>query len=233
MTWIKLDDQVTEHPKTAGLSCEAWTLWIHGLTYCSRNLTDGVIPKPYLPRLSPVRRVKKATQELVDAGLWVDEGARIQVHNYVKWQRSKSQIESEKESSHARQKASRERRKASNGADSDDPVAVDVAARHERLSRPCRGDVTPPDTDTDTDSGNTLQRDSVEVSDHLAGKARGIVAQVRSRAAQTATAGDLDVIVGQAAARVGRLLEEHPDAPDKVVVAHLLGEGNNLRHYRR
>jgi hypothetical protein len=210
MTWIKLDDQVTEHPKTAGLSCEAWTLWIHGLTYCSRNLTDGVIPKPYLPRLSPVRRVKKATQELLDAGLWVDE-----------------------ESSHARQKASRERRKASNGADSADPVAVDVAARHERLSRPCRGDVTPPDTDTDTDSGYTLQRDSVGVSDHLAGKARGIVAQVRSRAAQTATAGDLDVIVEQAAARVGRLLEEHPDAPDKVVVAHLLGEGNNLRHYRR
>jgi hypothetical protein len=41
------------------------------------------------------------------------------------------------------------------------------------------------------------------------------------------------VIVEQAAARVGRLLEEHPDAPDKVVVAHLLGEGNNLRHYRR
>jgi len=231
MTWIKLDDQVTEHPKTAGLSCEAWTLWIHGLTYCSRNLTDGEIPKPYLPRLSPVRRVKKATQELLDAGLWVDEGARIQVHNYVKWQRSKSQIESDKESSHARQKASRERRKASNGAESDDPVAVDVAPRHEPSSRSCRGDVTPPDTDTD--SGYTLQRDSVGGGDHLAGKARAIVAQVRSRTAQTATAGDVDLIVAKAAARVGRLLEEHPDAPDKVVVAHLLGEGNNLRHYRR
>ena len=233
MTWIKLDDQVTEHPKTAGLSCEAWTLWIHGLTYCSRNLTDGEIPKPYLPRLSPVRRVKKATQELVDAGLWVDEGARIQVHNYVKWQRSKSQIEYDKESSHARQKASRERRKASNGADSADPVAVDVAARHEPSSRSCRGDVTPPDTETDTDSGYTLQRDSGEGGERLAGKARAIVAQVRTRAAQTATAGDVDVIVAKAAARVGQLLQDHPDAPDQVVVAHLLGEGNNLRHYRR
>ncbi len=233
MTWIKLDDQVTEHPKTAGLSCEAWTLWIHGLTYCSRNLTDGEIPKPYLPRLSPVRRVKKATQELVDAGLWVDEGARIQVHNYVKWQRSKSQIEYDKESAHARQKASRERRKASNGADSADRVAVDVAARHEPSSRSCRGDVTPPDTETDTDSGYTLQRDSGEGGERLAGKARGIVAQVRTRAAQTATAGDVDVIVAKAAARVGQLLQDHPDAPDQVVVAHLLGEGNNLRHYRR
>jgi hypothetical protein len=233
MTWIKLDDQVTEHPKTAGLSCEAWTLWIHGLTYCSRNLTDGEIPKAFLPRLSPVRRVKKATQELVDAGLWIDEGARIHVHNYVKWQRSKSQIESDKESAHARQKASRERRKASTGADSADPVAVDVAARHERLSRPCRGDVTPPDTDTDTDSGNTLQRDSVGVGPRLTGKARAIVAQVRSRAAQTATGGDVDLIVDQASARVAGLLEEYPDAPDQVVVAHLLGEGNNLRHYRR
>jgi hypothetical protein len=155
------------------------------------------------------------------------------VHNYVKWQRSKSQIEYDKESSHARQKASRERRKASNGADSADRVAVDVAARHEPSSRSCRGDVTPPDTDTDTDSGYTLQRDSGEGGERLAGKARAIVAQVRTRAAQTATAGDVDVIVAKAAARVGQLLQDHPDAPDQVVVAHLLGEGNNLRHYRR
>jgi hypothetical protein len=233
MTWIKLDDQVTEHPKTAGLSSEAWTLWIHGLTYCSRNLTDGEIPKAFLPRLSPVRRVKKATQELVDAGLWVDEGARILVHNYVKWQRSKSQIESEKESAHARQKASRERRKASTGADSADPVAVMSRRDTDPLSRPCRGDVTPPDTETDTDSGYTLQRDSVGVDPHLAGKARAIVAQVRTQATQTASRSDVDVIVGQAAAKIGQILEEYPDAPDRVVVGYLLGQGNNLRHYRR
>lgn len=67
---------------------------------------------------------------------------------------------------------------------------------------------------------------------HDAGKARAIVAQVRT-AASSANRKDVDALVGQAAARVGQLLEDHPDAPDLVVVAHLLGQGNNLRHYRR
>ncbi len=53
------------------------------------------------------------------------------------------------------------------------------------------------------------------------------------QATQTASRSDVDVIVGQAAAKIGQILEDYPDAPDQVVVGYLLGQGNNLRHYRR
>lgn len=79
MTWIKIDDTVTEHPKCVALSSHAWTLWLHGLTYCSRNLTDGEIPGVMLPRLSGVPQPKKVAGELVKAGLWheADGGYRL------------------------------------------------------------------------------------------------------------------------------------------------------------
>ena len=234
MTWVKINDQVTEHPKCVSLSCEAWTLWLHGLTYCSRNLTDGTIPDAILSRLSPCRRPREAAAELVVAGLWERIENAHHVHDYEKHQRTKAEIDDAKASAIERQKRSRERRQASNGADSSDPVAV-MSQRDTGVSHtPRHTPVTAPDTDTDTDtdSGNTYLKDAVGVGDHDAGKARAIVAQVRT-AASSAGRSDVDALVGRAAARVGKLLEEHPDAPDLVVVAHLLGQGNNLRHYRR
>lgn len=234
MTWIKVDDQVTEHPKAVSLSCEAWTLWLHGLTYCSRNLTDGTIPDAILSRLSPCRRPRKAAAELVAAGLWERIENAHHVHDYEKHQRTKAEILDAKSAASARQKASRERRLANAGADSSDRVAV-MSQRDKGVSHaPRHAPVTAPDTetDTDTDSGNTFLRDAVGVGEHVTGKARAIVAQVRT-AATSADRSDVDALVGRAAARVGQLLEEHPDAPDQVVVAHLLGQGNNLRHYRR
>jgi hypothetical protein len=234
MTWVKIDDQVTEHPKCVSLSCEAWTLWLHGLTYCSRNLTDGTIPDAILSRLSPCRRPRKAAAELVAAGLWERIENAHHVHDYEKHQRTKAEIDDAKASAIERQKRSRERRQASNGGDSSDPVAV-MSQRDTSVSHtPRHSPVTAPDTDTDTDtdSGNTYLKDAVGVGDHDAGKARAIVAQVRT-AASSAGRSDVDALVGRAAARVGKLLEEHPDAPDLVVVGHLLGQGNNLSHYRR
>jgi len=234
MTWFRLDDQVTEHPKTAGLSCEAWTLWVHGLAYCSRNLTDGEIPKALLPRLSPVRRVKKATAELVDADLWSDEGARILVTNYVKWQRSKSQVESDKSAAKERQKRSRTRRDPNTGAESSESVAQMSRRDRDRDETHCHSDVTPPDTDTDTDSGYTLQSDARGVGGHDAGRARALMAQVRTRLAQTKAKAEVDDLMADAGRRVGTLLEDYPDAPDQVLVAYLCGEGGqNIRHYRR
>lgn len=234
MTWVKIDDQVTEHPKCVSLSCEAWTLWLHGLTYCSRNLTDGTIPDAILSRLSPCRRPRKAAAELVAAGLWERIENAHHVHDYEKHQRTKAEINDAKASAIERQKRSRERRQASNGGDSSDSVAV-MSQRDTSVSHtPRHSPVTAPDTDTDTDtdSGNTVLKDARGSGGHDAGKARAIVAQVRT-AASSANRSDVDALVGQAAARVGQLLEDHPDAPDLAVVAHLLWQGNNLRHYRR
>ena len=103
MTWVKIDDAITEHPKCVNLSPAAWTLWIHGLTYCSRNLTDGFIPAAFLSRLSPVPRPKSSALELVEAGLWHKNGDGFEVHNYCQHQRTRADVEAERVKARERQ----------------------------------------------------------------------------------------------------------------------------------
>ena len=110
MTWVKVDDLITEHEKCVGLSDAAWTLWLHGLLYCSRNLTDGRIPAAMLPRLSAVKNPRKAAGELVSAGLWDERDGAWWVHDYLDHQRSKAQVEAEREAAAERQRKARERR---------------------------------------------------------------------------------------------------------------------------
>lgn len=110
MTWVKVDDLITEHEKCVGLSADAWCLWLHGLTYCSRNLTDGRIPKPMLPRLTSLAKPAKAAAELVEAGLWDEQAKWYEVHDYLEHQRSKAQVEADREAAAERQRKARERR---------------------------------------------------------------------------------------------------------------------------
>jgi len=44
MPWIKIDDHYDEHPKFAKAGPLGMALWLSGLAYCNRNLTDGFIP---------------------------------------------------------------------------------------------------------------------------------------------------------------------------------------------
>lgn len=113
MTWVKVDDLITEHEKCVGLSSDAWCLWLHGLTYCSRNLTDGRIPEAMLHRLSAVKNPKKAAQELIDAGLWDKAPKAYLVHDYLEHQRSKAQVEADREAANERQRRAREKRRES------------------------------------------------------------------------------------------------------------------------
>lgn len=115
MTWIKLDDSVTEHPKCVGLSPAAWTLWLHGLTYCSRNLTDGRIPAAMLPRLSAVPNPAKAADALVDAGLWHKTDSGWEVHDYLEHQRSGADVEADRAAARNRKQASRARQRERHG----------------------------------------------------------------------------------------------------------------------
>ena len=44
MVWVKIDDHYDEHPKIAQAGPLCVALWLAGLAYCNRNLTDGFIP---------------------------------------------------------------------------------------------------------------------------------------------------------------------------------------------
>lgn len=44
MTWFKLDDGFYDHPKVADLPNAAVGLWVKAAVWCSKHLTDGVVP---------------------------------------------------------------------------------------------------------------------------------------------------------------------------------------------
>lgn len=120
MAWIQIDDHFDEHPKLQQVGPLAWGVWLAGLAYCNRNLTDGFIPWTKARSLASfdvveddgklwgLSRSSGMVGEdidaewviglLIDAGLWeeVDNGrGRVdgyQVHDYKDWQRSKAEI---------------------------------------------------------------------------------------------------------------------------------------------
>lgn len=135
MTWVKVDDGFPEHPKALAAGPLGLALWLCGLCYASRQLTDGFIPEGALRRLSDVPQAARHADRLVEVGLWerVEGGWRI--HDYDDHQRTREQVETEREAARDRQRRSRERRGVSQR---------DASVSHSR--------VTQPETETETDS---------------------------------------------------------------------------------
>ncbi len=234
MTWIKLDDTIGEHPRFADLSPQAFTLWVLGLCYSSRNRTDGVIPDAIIPRLSNVRNPRRYADELVAAGLWqrddTDPTSTV-IRNYLEHQRSREQIERETLSGRERKRRSRDR----NSRRAADPV--DVSRRDSGVTVPDgHAPVTPTETETETETEFYLrdvsQTEPLPAADRDTPRRRRIIAQVRGELARHPDH-DRGAILADALTRIDDTLAEYPDAPDAVVV-HALAhrDGRTLRHYR-
>lgn len=94
MTWFKMDDHFDENPKVIGLSDAAYRLYVAAMCYSSRNTSDGFVPVAQISRLG----VSLGTErELVQAGLWEAANDGFVIHDYLKWQRSKGEIEGQRE----------------------------------------------------------------------------------------------------------------------------------------
>lgn len=91
MPWVRIDENAMDHPKMGGLSDGAFRLWVQGLAYCQKFLTDGAILDVSLRGLraySPKRR-----DALEVAGLWdrrTDGG--VMVHDYLDWNESRDHV---------------------------------------------------------------------------------------------------------------------------------------------
>lgn len=92
VTWIKMDDRFPDDPKVAALTDGAYRLWTTGIAYCSRHLTDGKIAEQVIGRWG-VKHPDRAASELVAGGLWRSNANGYEVVNYLKFQRSREQIE--------------------------------------------------------------------------------------------------------------------------------------------
>jgi hypothetical protein len=102
-TYVKVHDGLPDHPKIIEAGGEAGWLYICGLAYASRQLTDGVIPKRLVPRLTDGSKPEASASALLRVGLW-HEGAHdcskcppapddaYVIHDYLGHQRSAEEV---------------------------------------------------------------------------------------------------------------------------------------------
>lgn len=132
MTWFKVDDSLSSHPKARAAGLPAMGLWVVAGSWASQHLTDGFVPEWFVKswRTGPVLAGK-----LVDSGLWnVTSGGWV-FHQWQERQPSKVKVESERESARKRKQSSRESQR-DNQEDTSTGHSVTDGGSHASPTRP-------------------------------------------------------------------------------------------------
>lgn len=134
MPYALIDDQMYDHPKFVGLSDAAVGLWTRGLSWCTRHLTDGVIPKSAVAKISSSgdRARASCVRELLAAGLWDDAGESFSYHDFSHHNPSAAKVKARRdEVSEAKARAGRKGAKArwGNGKQDGTPDGKPIADR--------------------------------------------------------------------------------------------------------
>jgi hypothetical protein len=84
MGWVKLSDDFYDNPKLARAGAAA-LLWVTGIAWSNRNLTDGFIPDVQVTRLGGT---EEQAERLVALNLWEWEAERdgYRIHDYLEYQ---------------------------------------------------------------------------------------------------------------------------------------------------
>lgn len=107
MPFIRLSDNYIDHPKFLVLSATAFRLWHEGMAFCRKHQTDGLIAMSELHGFryfKPVRATELATPHRPGAApLWeVLDGFGYKVHDYLDWNLSKDEEQSDRDAASAR-----------------------------------------------------------------------------------------------------------------------------------
>jgi hypothetical protein len=113
LSWIKLPDTIIDDPDLLDLSSHAFRIYICMTSWSGKHLTDGVVPVgmirhvcAMIPRTSRPR----AVQELIDSGLFIDHGDTLEIRGYLEHQRSKAEVDKDRETNRQKQAEWRARR---------------------------------------------------------------------------------------------------------------------------
>ena len=82
MNWAKIDDGFYDHPKVLIAGEEAANLYLRGLVWCCKHLTDGAIPREALRTLTGRRDAAALAAKLVASGLWEARESGWAVHDF-------------------------------------------------------------------------------------------------------------------------------------------------------
>jgi hypothetical protein len=151
MTWARVDDRANEHPKLLRAGPEAAWLWTCGLMYANRQAArDGFVPAEVVPMLYPLKpaTLKRCIATLVRERLWTPTEGGFAIHDFKVWNKTREQIEEEREEgrrraaeSYARRKAAREGRQVFADSSAEDSEAF---ARSSGSSATTTPDPDPP-----------------------------------------------------------------------------------------
>lgn len=136
MTFIRLDDRFLMG-KARAWGVKGRSLYLAGLCYCNRELTDGQIPKNMVAVLLVEAEVDKGSVRLlVAAGVWIDEGDHYRVHDYLDHQRSRAQAMRERAKWRRQKQAQAAAGEADSTGGSDEVPRVDYTGGSARGSTP-------------------------------------------------------------------------------------------------
>jgi hypothetical protein len=110
MTWARLDDNFADDPTLLRLPRSVRLLYVEGIVWCCKHLTDGLLEQHVLRRVSDEPDLEAAAALLIQAGLWeaVESGYRIV--DFLAMQPSKDSVEERRAEAKERQDRSRRHR---------------------------------------------------------------------------------------------------------------------------
>jgi hypothetical protein len=136
MGHIRIEDGFPENAKVRKVGPNGIALYVSGLCYCSRQLSDGIIPDaavPIIAEMVGVRTHRSVSQALTKARLWKRVRGGYQVPDYLKFNPSREEISRKREESRKRQQAWRDvQRNAVTNSVSHDPLVSDVVSGVEK-----------------------------------------------------------------------------------------------------
>lgn len=211
MSWVRLDDSFLDNRKFLRAGPLAGYLHIAAIAWANRNLTDGVIPREQPPRLASWHVVNHdldpevvgklhddavkwpaLVNSLIECGLWIErDDGDYEIHDYLQYQKSASQIRGEREKSAQRQDRWRQKHTGSNTVDNGARADATHASRNVARNAVTNGGVTdapnpnpkikaPP---TPPEGGRARDRVAYEgklaefCAEHFPGVPAGLVAQ--------------------------------------------------------
>lgn len=92
MPWVKLSDDWYDDPKVIEAGDDGGWLWITALSWSARNLTDGMVPRRQLPRLTTLPKPEALAARLVELGLFAAVDGGWQVANYHDYQPTRDSV---------------------------------------------------------------------------------------------------------------------------------------------
>lgn len=92
MAWAALDDGFCDHPKVVAIGNEAAGLYARLISYCAKQLTDGVVPLE-IARSFGGRNTRQLVAKLTANGLANEYETVLVLRDYLDYNKSRSEVE--------------------------------------------------------------------------------------------------------------------------------------------